>query len=197
MEGTTPPSVEMSLAGTKMQWLGVNAIPGGGSFDPTDGWFLTAGAEVLFSLADGTPVAVPASVDLQSFSIAISNNLTASTRLGEVDPARQTEGTADVVVNISGTTSDTTLYRTVKTGSSSGTELASAIVTGSLQVTLAHSVEDDFELVIKVPAIPWTIEPMQVDPEGGNFDLSLSTDGALAVDGSSCEFLITNDVASY
>lgn len=195
LEGTQPPAIEMSLAGTKMQWLSATTMPGG-TFDPSAGWYLTAGAEVLFSLADGTPVAVPASVDLQSLSIAIANNLEASTRLGEVDPARQTEGAADVTVDISGTTSDTSLYRQVKTGSASGTELASTIVTGSLQVTLAHSVEN-WELVIKLPAIPWTIEPMQVDPEGGNFELSLSTEGALAVDGSACEFIIQNAVASY
>lgn len=195
LEGTQPPAIEMSLAGTKMQWLPATTMPGG-TFDPSAGWYLTAGAEVLFSLADGTPVAVPATVDLQSLSIAIANNLEASTRLGEVDPARQTEGAADVTVDVSGTTSDTSLYRQVKTGSASGTELASTIVTGSLQVTLAHSAED-WELVIKLPAIPWTIEPMQVDPEGGNFELSLSTEGALAVDGSACEFIIQNAVASY
>lgn len=196
MEGTQPPAVEMSLAGTKMQWLAATAMPGSGTFDPSDGWYLTAGAEVLFSLADGTPVATPATVDLQSLAISIANNLEASTRLGEVDPARQTEGAADVTVDISGTTSDTALYRQVKTGSAAGTELAPTVVTGSLQVTLAHSVED-WSLVIKVPAIPWTIEPMEVDPEGGNFDLSLSTEGALAVDGSACEFIIQNGVQSY
>lgn len=196
MEGTTPPAVEMQLAGTKMQWLGATSMPGSVEFDPSDGWFLTASAEVLFSLADDTPVAVPASVDLQSLSVAIANNLEASTRLGQVDPARQTEGTASVTVNVSGTTSDTALYRQVKTGSASGTDLASAIVTGSMQVTLAHSVEE-WELVIKLPAIPWTIEPMQVDPDGGNFALSLSTDGALAVDGTACEFILQNGVASY
>lgn len=195
MEGTQAPSVEMSLAGTKMQWLSATTMPGG-TFGPSAGWYLTAGAEVLFSLADGTPVAVPASVDLQSLSIAIANNVESVTRLGEVDPSRQVEGAADVTVDISGTTSDTTLYRQVKTGSASGTELSGTIVTGSLQVTLAHSVED-WELVIKLPAIPWTIEPMQVDPEGGNFELSLSTEGALAVDGSACEFIVQNAVATY
>lgn len=194
-DGTTPPSVEMELAGCKTKWLAATSWSGP-AFDIDDGYFKTIGAEVLFSLTDAEPTEPPASVVLQKLRIDIDNNVSATSRLGVIEPSLQVEGSATVTVNLEGTTDSTALYRAVKTGSVSGTELAGAIVTGSLQATFPHTVED-WDLVCKLAAIPWKVEAMNVGTEGGPFDLRLSTDGAISVDGTSIEFIVENDVESY
>ena len=193
--GTTPPSVEMQLAGCKAKWL-ASSEWSGPAFDITDGYFKTIDAEVLFSLTDGDASEPPASVVLNSINIDINNNTSATSKLGSIEPSLQTEGSATVTVSLEGTTDSTALYRAVKTGSESGTELAKSIVIGALQASFPHTVED-WTLVAKLGAIPWTIEAMNVGVEGGPFDLRLSTDGAISVDGTSIEFLLQNEVASY
>ena len=193
-EGIVPPSFEFNFSGTKVRWL-ESSTWSGPAFDAADGWFASAGAEVLFSLTDGNPGEPDSSIVLQSLNVGIENNLEKQTRLGSVDPVKQKEGSTDVTCALAGTTTDTTLYRQVMTGSENGTELAREIVTGSLQITFPHTKRDDLSLVIKIMSIPWAIEPMTVDPEGGEFELSLSTEGALAVDGSSIEVIVKNDVA--
>lgn len=193
--GTTPPTLALNLAGTKPAWLSATTWSGP-SFDIDNGYFKTIGAEVLFSLVDANPAAPPSSVTLSSVNVQIQNSLTALTELGEITPEMQEEGAATVTVSIEGTTSDTELYRIVKTGSASGTELAGDIVVGSCQITFPHS-EEDWEFVTKLGAVPWRIEAMNVGVEGGPFDLRLSTDGAIAVNGTSVEFLVETDVASF
>lgn len=193
--GTTPPSITMGFAGTAASWL-----PGtswtGPAFDISDGYFRTTDAEVLFSLTDGNAAAPPTSVVLSSVAFSIANAIQSGTRLGEVEPYKQVEGAATVTCSLEGTTDDTSLYRAVKTGSASGTSIAKTVVTGALQVTFKHTVED-WEFVVKLGAIPWTIEAMNASVSGGPFDLRLSTDGAIVVDGTSIEFILENDTASY
>ena len=133
---------------------------------------------------------------LSSIQVEVSNNTTSATALGESEADKQVEGAASVSVSIEGTTDSTELYRIVKTGSASGTTLAQAIVTGSVQVTFPHTAED-WDLVLKLLAVPWEIEAMNVGVEGGPFDLRLSTSGAIAVDGTSIEVIVGNDVSSY
>lgn len=195
-EGTKPPSVEVTLKGCAATWLAVQTW-NGPAFDAADGWFRTTDAEVLFSLTDGEPVAVPESVDLSSVSFKIENAVEGSTGLGQVAPKRQTEKSATVTAELSGTTDSTALYRAVKTGTEAGTEIASTIVTGSLQVVFKHTVHTDWSLTIKMGAIPWKINAMGVSTDGGPFALTLSTDGAISVAGTSIEAIVINDVASY
>lgn len=195
-EGTKPPSVDVTLKGCAATWLAAKKWSGP-AFDAAKGWFRTTDAEVLFSLTDGEPTAVPESVDLSSVSFKIENAVEASTGLGQVAPQRQTEKSATVTAELSGTTESTALYRAVKTGSEDGTSIASAIVTGSLQVKFKHTVRDDWSLTVKMGAIPWKINAMGVSTEGGPFALTLSTDGAISVGGTSIEVILTNDVASY
>lgn len=195
-EGTKPPAVEAALKGCAATWLAQKTWAGP-AFDASKGWFRTAGAKVLFSLTDGEPKAVPATVDLSSVTFKIENGVEASTVIGEAAPRRQTEKSATVTAELSGTTSSTELYRAVKTGSATGTEVASTIVTGSLQVTLPHSVDAKKSLTVKMGAIPWNINAMSVSTDGGPFALTLSTDGAISVGGTSIEVIVTNDVAAY
>lgn len=193
--GTTPPAVHVKLAGCKAKWLSATTWSGP-AFSIDEGYFKTLGAEVLFSLATSTPTDPPESVTLSKISVEISNNTTSATELGESEPDKQVEGAASVSVSIEGTTDSTELYRIVKTGSASGTTLAQAIVTGSVQVTFPHTAED-WDLVLKLLAVPWEIDAMNVGVEGGPFDLRLSTSGAIAVDGTSIEVIVENDVSSY
>ena len=194
-QGTTPPSVQATLAGCKAKWLSATTWSGP-AFDIGDGYFKTLGAEVLFSAASASPTTPPASVILSSIGIEIANNATALTGMGKTEPTRQVEGAATVTVSMEGTTDSTDLYRLIKTGAAAGTELASAIVKGSVQATFPHTSES-WDLVAKLLAVPWKIEAMSVGVEGGPFDLRLSTDGAIAVDGTSVQFLVENGVASY
>lgn len=195
-EGTKPPAVELSIKGCAATWLAATTWAGP-AFDPDDGWFRTTDASVLFSLTDGEPVAVPAAVTLSSVNVKIENAVESSTGFGEIEPSRQTEKSATVTCELSGTTDSTELYRRVKTGTADGTSIASSIVTGALQIVFQHTKQADWTFTVKMGAIPWKINAMGVSTEGGPFSLTLSTDGAISVDGTSVEFILQNAVKIY
>lgn len=177
-EGVKPISFDMVINGCVMEWLTATSWSGP-AFKISDGYFTLANAEVLFSLSTGTPVAVPAGVNLSKLELEIANSVSSQAILGSPVPGDQTESGSVITVNIEGTSDSTELYREVMTGSKTGTSLASTVVTGSLQMTFKHNSNEDIELVLNVPAIPWTCDVMAVSTEGGPFDLKLSTEGAL------------------
>lgn len=195
-EGVTPPSVSLELSGTSAEWLSATSW-NGPEFDPSAGWFETAGADVKLAFVGQDAQAVPSYMTLNSFEVDVENALTPATKLGEVEASAQVEGESSVKVSLSGKSTDTKVYRLIKTGSETGTAIAKAILTGSVQVTFKHTKHADWTLVVKVPAIPWAIEAMGVDVEGGPFDLSLSTDGAIALKDTSIEVMLQNATASY
>lgn len=195
-EGVAPIAIEATLAGCDAKWLAATAW-NGPAFDIDNGYYTLAGAEVLFSLSSDTPGAVPAGVNLESLEVSISNNVEATRTLGSAVPKDQVEQTQQVGVSISGTTDSTALYREVITGSATGTDIATAVVTGSLQMTFQHNTNDAYSFVVKIPAIPWECEVPAVSTDGGPFELSLSTDDALAVAGTAATFIVTNGVTKY
>lgn len=195
-EGVKPISFDMTINGCLMEWLSVTSW-NGPQFNIADGYFTLANAEVLFSLSTGTPVAVPAGVNLSKLELEIANSVSSQAILGSPVPGDQTESGSVITVNIEGTSDSTELYREVMTGSKTGTALASTVVTGSLQMTFAHNTDENIKLILKVPAIPWTCDVMAVSTEGGPFDLKLSTEGALDPgDGNgSVQFVINTNCA--
>lgn len=193
-EGVTPPAITLEMTGTAATWL--NATSWNGPNDGFSEWFTSAGAEVLLSLSGPDAAAPPAYIALDSFSAEIDSPVEAMRQFGSASAAEVVEGAATVTATLSGTTSDTAVYRIVKTGSASGTDVSASILTGALQVTFPHVSDPTQTLVVKFPAIPWSCEALNVDVEGGPFDLTLSTDGALAPDGTSIEVLLTNKVSA-
>lgn len=193
-EGVTPPAVTLEMTGTDATWL--SATSWNGPNDSQAEWFTTAGAEVLLALSGSDATTPPAYIALESFSCEIDNPVEAMRLFGSASASEVVEGACTVTASLSGTTSDTEVYRIVKTGSASGTEVASTILTGALQVTFPHVSDADQSLVVKFPAIPWSCDALEVDVEGGPFDLTLSTDGAIAADGTSVEVLLTNKVSA-
>lgn len=189
-EGVTPPAITMEMTGTEATWLATTTWSGPGH--AMDEWFTSAGATVLLALSGSEPGAVPAYIALNSFECTIDSPITAMRKFGSVSASEVADGACTVSLNLSGSTSDTVVYRYVKSGSATGTSVSSTILTGSLQITFPHISDDDQSLVLKFPAIPWNCEALNVDVEGGPFDLTLSTDGAIADDGTSIEVLLTN-----
>lgn len=191
-EGVKPISFDMVINGCVMEWLAETAWSGP-EFKISDGFFTLANAEVLFSLSTGTPVAVPAGVNLSKLELEIANSVSSQAILGSPVPGDQTESGSVITVNLEGTSDSTELYREVMTGSKTGKALASNVVTGSVQMTFAHNTDENIKLILKVPAIPWTCDVMAVSTEGGPFDLKLSTEGALDPgDGNGSVQLIIN-----
>lgn len=191
-EGVAPISFDMTINGCKVEWSD-GASWQGPAFDLAEGWFTLADAEVLFSLTDGSPVAVPVGVNLSSLNVEIANSVETQPVLGSAIPGDQKEGTSTITCSLEGTTDSTELYREVMTGSSNGTSIASSVVTGSLQFSFKHSTKPNWGLVIKIPCIPWNCDVLSVSTDGGPFDLSLSTDGALAPSaGDTISILITD-----
>lgn len=195
-EGVAPISFDMTINGCAMKWLSATTW-NGPAFALSDGWFTLADAEVLFSLSTGTPVAVPVGVNLSKLEFEIANSVSTQAVMGSPVPGDQVESGAVVTVNIEGTTDSTEMYREVMTGSKTGTDLASTVVTGSLKMTFNHSTNKKFKLVLKIPMIPWNCDAMAVSTDGGPFDLKLSTEGALDPDDGSgtVQIVITNDLA--
>lgn len=183
-EGVKPIGFDMVINGCKMQWTETTTW-GGPEFNLKDGYFTLADAEVLFSLSDGTPVAVPVGVNLSKLEMEIANSVSSQPVLGSPIPGDQTESGSVITVNIEGTADSTELYREAMTGSKTGTSIASTVITGSVKMTFKHNIDPTISLVLTVPAIPWTCDVMPVSTEGGPFDLKLSTEGALNPDDGS------------
>ena len=194
-EGVTPPAVEFEMTGASAEWTATTSWSGPG--DDMDEWFTSAGATVLLALSGDSPTTVPSYMALNSFECEISSPVEAMRKFGSASASEVVEGAATVTATLSGTTSSTEVYRVVKTGTNSGTSVSSSILTGALQITFPHISDEYQSLVIKFPAIPWNCEALNVDVEGGPFDLTLSTEGALAVDGTSVEIIVQNKVTSY
>lgn len=196
-EGTDPLALDMTLNGCKMAWDNGNSTWPGDPFDIHIGYFVLAGAQVLFSLSTGEPVAVPAGVILSKLVVAIANSVEAKAPMGDASPLDQREKGSVISVSIEGTSDSTEIYREVATGSKTGEGIVSKVITGSIQVTLKHVSDPDQLLVIKIPAIPWKCDVMGVSTDGGDFDLKLSTDGALDLGDGPVTFILSNEVADY
>lgn len=196
-EGNKPLALATTINGCKMAWDNGNSTWPGDPFDIGIGYFVLADAQVLFSLSTGEPVAVPAGIILSKLEVAIANSVEAKAPLGSASPIDQIEKGSVISVAIEGTTDSTEIYREVTTGSKTGEAVASKVITGSVQITLKHVSDPDQLLVIKIPAIPWKCDVMGVSTDGGDFDLKLSTDGALDLGAGPVTFLLSNEVASY
>lgn len=194
-EGVTPPAVTLEMTGASAEWTATTTWSGPG--DDMDEWFTSAGATVLLALSGSSPSAVPSYMALNSFECTIESPVETLRKFGSASADSVVEGSATCSCTLSGTCSDTQVYRICKTGTAAGTSVSSSIITGALQVTFPHISDANQSLVVKFPAIPWNCEALNVDVEGGPFDLTLSTDGALAVDGTSVEIIVQNKVASY
>lgn len=195
-EGVQPIAFDYTVNGCAMEWTSATNWTGP-EFDVFDGWFVLADAEVLFSLSSGTPVAVPVNVTLSKLEVEIANSVEGKAPLGSAAPNSQEEGGTVVTVSIEGTTTSTAMYREVMTGAPAGTSLASTVVTGSLQMTFAHSSNPNYSFTLKMPAIPWNCDAMAVSTDGGPFDLKLSTDGALDLGSGAIEIIIANGTEKY
>lgn len=193
-EGVTPPAVTLEMTGTEAKWTGTTTWSGPG--DAMDEWFTSAGAEVLMALSGSAATTPPAYIALNSFECSIESPITAMRKFGSASASEVADGAGTVTCTLSGSCSDTEVYRIVKTGSAAGTDISTSIITGVLQVTFPHISDPDQSLVVKFPAVPWNCEALNVDVEGGPFDLTLSTEGAIADNGTSVEFLLTNKVST-
>lgn len=196
-EGNKPLALAMAIAGCKMAWQnGTNTWPGD-PFDISEGYFVLADAQVLFSLSTGEPVAVPAGIILDKIELTIANSVEGKAPLGSAAPIDQVEKGSVVSLAIEGSTDSTEIYREVATGSKTGENVASTVITGSAQIAFKHSNNPNLQFVMKIPTIPWKCDAMNVSVDGGDFDLKLSTDGALDTGSGAVEFLLTNTVESY
>lgn len=196
-EGTTPLALALDIPGCRMAWKdGVNTWPGG-DLDINDGYYDLSNAKVLFSLSDDTPVEVPLGIVLSKLEVVINNNVSAKREMGNASPKKQSDGTQLITVNVEGDTDSTDQYREALTGSKSGTLVSSQIVVGSMQVEFSHNLDPNQKLIIKLPAIPWKVDPMGVSTDGGDFSLKLSTDGALDLGNGAITCIVVNKTDSY
>lgn len=196
-EGNKPLQVESSIKGCSRKWLvGQNSWPADDP-DLQQGFFALAGAQLLFALASDEPGKPPAGVTISKIQVTINNALEAKTPMGSAEPAKQAEQSPTVTVSIEGSTDSTDIYREVATGAKDGGPVSSAVITGSTQMVFPHTADADQKLIIKVPSIPWICSAMPVSPEGGEFDLNLSTDGALDAGDGVATFIVANKSAGY
>ena len=196
-EGNKPLALDVSAKGCKTAWKNGTGSIGGAAFDIANGYFDLADAEVLFSLATDTPVAVPMGITLTKIEVAIKNSVNAKRPMGSAVPNNQVEQGSVVSVTLEGETDSTEQYREVMTGSKTGEEISSTVITGSVQIKFKHSNNAALSLTMKIPAIPWKCDPMGVSTDGGAFALKLSTDGALDTGDGAASFVLVNKSAGY
>lgn len=196
-EGNKPLGLDVTIKGCKEAYKNGTTSIGGTAFDIANGYFDLAGAEVLFSLATDTPVAVPMGITLNKIEVAIKNSVNAKRPMGSAVPNNQVEQGSVVSVTLEGETDSTEQYREVMTGSKMGEDIISKVITGSVQIKFKHSNNDALSLTMKIPAIPWKCDPMGVSTDGGAFALKLSTDGALDTGDGAASFVLVNKSAGY
>lgn len=196
-EGNKPLNIDVTIKGCKEAYKNGTTSIGGTAFDIANGYFDLAGAEVLFSLSTDTPTAVPMGITLSKIEVAIKNSVNAKRPMGSAVPNNQVEQGSVVSVTLEGETDSTEQYREVMTGSKTGEEISSKVITGSVQIKFKHSNNEALSLTMKVPSIPWKCDPMSVSTDGGAFALKLSTDGALDTGDGAASFVLVNKTAGY
>ena len=193
-EGNSPLEFGVTLLGLAAT-LGLGSMPG--SIDPScfDGYFVPTGGTFKVDTASGTPVAAP----VTKGSLTLANNCTTDPLAGQVTPGDVEEGKLVSSGSVTVKPADLTLYKSMVTGSSSGTTPTGAMVYGSFEWNFTHSKDPKCSLKVEASRVPFTADFPDVDPAGGAAEIEFTFDniGLASRSASPVTITVVNDVASY
>lgn len=204
-DGCKIDTLEMSFEGNKPLEFGITAIgmdarflesiPG--TIDPScfDGYYIPTGGVFKVDTASGTPLEAP----VLKGGITIANSCKGSQLAGQIMPGAVDEGKLKTSGSITVVPDDLALYKSMITGSATGTVPTGKMVYGSFEYTLKHSKLSDHTMTITSGRVPFTADFPEVDPEGGAAEIEFSFEdiGVEGKNGSPVTFEFVNETASY
>lgn len=205
-EGCKVDQLEMEFEGNKPLGFGVTAlgmaaelglaeIPGASDPSCFDGYFIPTGGTFKLDTASETPAEAP----VLKGSLTLANSCETSQLAGQITPGAVDEGKLKSSGSVTVKPDDLTLYKSMITGSATGTTPTGTIVYGSFEWTFKHSKLTDHILVIKSGRVPFTCDFPEVNPDGGAAELEFTFDdiGVNTRGGSPVTIEIINAVEAY
>lgn len=193
-EGNAPLSFGITAIGLDAE-MGLTSFPG--EINPAcfDGYYVPTGGTFKLDTASSTPVDAP----VTQGSLTLANNCTADPLAGMVTPGDVEEGKLSVSGSVTVKPNDMTLYRSMVTGSASGTKPSGVMVYGSFEWEFTHSKNKNHKMTVKSSRVPFTCDYPSVDPEGGAAELEFSFEnvGVDSREGSPVTVTFLNDTESY
>lgn len=193
-EGNAPLSFGITAIGMDAE-MGLSAFPG--SVDPScfDGYFIPTGGTFKLDTASNTP----SEAAVLSGSLSISNACSTDELAGRITPGGVSEGKVTSSGKVKVKPNDMSLYRSMVTGSPTGTAPTGEMVYGSFSWDFNHSKNRSFTLRIEAKHVPFKADYPEVTPDGGAAEIEFSFDdiGIEAKSESPVTVTIVNDTASY
>ena len=193
-EGNKPLAFGVTALGMAAE-LGLETIPGASDPSCFDGYFIPTGGTFKLDTASETPAEAP----VLKGSLTLANSCETSQLAGQIMPGAVDEGKLKSSGSVTVKPDDLTLYKSMITGSATGTTPTGTIVYGSFEWTFKHSKLTDHLLVIKSGRVPFTCDFPEVNPDGGAAELEFTFDdiGVNTRDGSPVTIEVINAVEAY
>ena len=157
------------------------------------GNYLTAlGGTVKFDTTTSTPVTAV----VKSGTFEINNNLVDVPDATTIRPSDVYPGQRTAKVTLVVQVADSTVYRAILTGSTSGTAVANTPSYGSTELNFLEYGSTG-TLKIQTPRVAWNISSPTADPNGGPVELTLT--GEVLANAGATDFTLTliNGVTVY
>lgn len=192
--------VEMKVTGMGTVVTYPTAVGGGGAGT----WAAAAGGDdtlaAVFRPIGGTfslavDSATPATARVTAGEITVNNNLSDVTLSGKITPDDIIVGRTEVECSFDVTPDDLAYWRTILTGSSSGSSESGTVVYGSFSVVFS---DGSNTMTLSASRVAFTCDFPSSDPAGGNVTLTLA--GLCvqpAAGGTPLTVAVTNSVTSY
>lgn len=184
--------VEMAVSGmgTVIDFAGTFVAVTDETIGSDSGYFYASSG--TFKLDVDSATAVTAAI--RSGEVTISNNLEAIQLSGSISPSDVFEGRQDIECSFDLVVENLNDWRTIVTGTSSGSTASAAPIYGSFEITFTNGTDS---LVLAATKVAFTTDFPDADPAGGPVTLSLAGIVVRPSTGSPMTVTTTNGVASY
>lgn len=168
------------------------------SFSPTNDLSIGTDAK-YFRASSGTfkldvDSATPATANITAGDVTIANNLSTIIASGSVSPADVFEGRQDVECSFDVVVENLDDWRTIVTGTSSGTTASAEPIYGSFEVEFTNGTD---KLKLAATKVAFLCDFPDADPAGGPVTLTFSGIAVRPDSGSIITLTVTNGVTSY
>lgn len=153
-------------------------------------YFRASSGTFKLDVDSSTPVTAP----IQAGEITIANNLSAVQTSGSISPSDVFEGRTDVECSFDVVVENLTDWRTIVTGTGSGTTATDAPVYGSFEINFTNGTD---ALKLTATKVAFLCDFPDADPAGGPVVLTFAGIAVRPDSGSLITVELTNGVATY
>lgn len=189
--GNDPLEVSVSGMGTQMSILGANYTTTNDEstaayFTPVDGTFSVD--------VDANGSGTSATAKINSGEVTVSNNADSVMVSGTIYPDDIIVGRQEVEVSFDITPDDLTLWKTIVTGTSSGSSVSSSVMYGNFSMQFVNGTNT---LTLAATRVAFTCDFPDADPSGGTITLTLAGLVVSNAGASPLTVTLVNSQASY